>query len=189
MLAPLMSRLRGFREDRDGSYSIEAILVLPMLAWAILAMFSYFDGLRLANANIKAAHTISDVLSRESSPINDAYIDGTYRLMTFLINRGYDSALRVSVYRYDGDDQQFEVMWSETRGTSGQMNAATPEQNRARLPITADGDTIIVVETWMDYRSAFVMGLKDTTLFNFVVTSPRFAPQVLFDDGTLVSTS
>lgn len=176
----MTSRFRRFAKDTDGSYSIETVLMLPMLVWAMLAMFSYFDGLKLANINIKAAHTISDVLSRETDPVDRAYIDGTARLLDFLISRNYDKSLRISVFRYDGEDDEFELVWSDARGSIDGFTDADVARISDRLPITADGDTIITVETWLDYRSAFVMGLTDTTLYNFLVTSPRFAPQLLW---------
>lgn len=177
----LFSMLSRFRRNSEGSYSVETILLLPMLAWAILAMYSYFDGLRLANVNVKAAHTISDILSRETEPVNDSFIDGTERLFAFLVNRSYEKSLRVSVFRFDGPDDEFDLVWSEARGTVAAYTDGTADAAAGRLPITANGDTVIVVETWMNYRSAFVMGLSDTVLYNFLVTSPRFAPQLLWE--------
>ncbi|WP_226779237.1 TadE/TadG family type IV pilus assembly protein [Oceaniglobus trochenteri] len=182
----LKSLLHRFGRDNDGSYSVESILLLPMLAWAILAMFSYFDGLRLANVNIKATHTISDILSRETAPVNDSYIDGLEQLQAFLVNRNYDKSLRVSVLRFDGDANAFDLVWSEARGDKAAYPDASPVAQH--LPATADGDIVIVVETWMDYRSAFVMGLTDTTLYNFMVTSPRFAPQLLWEGAAPATT-
>ena len=174
-------RFDRFKRDTDGSYSVEAILLLPMLAWAILAMYSYFDGLRLANVNVKAAHTIGDILSRETDVINDEYIDGLESLYSFLVNRSYRKSVRVSVFQFDGDDDEFDLIWSEGRGSYPGYTAATAATATPRLPITADGDIVIAVETWMAYQSAFVMGLTDTTLYNFLVTSPRYAPQLLWE--------
>lgn len=184
----LKSLLGRFGRDTEGSYSVETILLLPMLAWAILAMYSYFDGLRLSNVNVKAAHTISDILSRETEPVNDSFIDGTERLFAFLVNRSYEKSLRISVFRYDEPDDEFDLIWSEARGTISAYTAATAAPAAARLPITANGDTVIVVETWMNYSSAFVMGLTDTLLYNFLVTSPRFAPQLLWEQPGTPST-
>jgi len=184
----LKSILARFSRDSEGSYSVETILMLPMLAWAILAMYSYFDGLRLANVNVKAAHTISDILSRETEPVNDNFIDGTERLFAFLVNRSYEKSVRITVLRFDGDDDEFDLIWSEARGSHAAYTTANAGGIHDRLPITADGDTIIVVETWMNYRSAFVMGLTDTVLYNFLVTSPRFAPQLLWENQAAPTT-
>lgn len=185
MLNFVKLRLARFSKGSEGSYSIETILVLPMLAWAILAMFSYFDGLRLSNVNIKASHTISDILSRETDLIDDDYMDSASQLLAFLINRSYPTSLRVSAFKYDEDEAGFDMLWSEARGGYPALTGTFEVAVKNRLPITADGDTVIVVETWMDYRTAFVMGLTDTTLYNFVVTSPRFAPTLLWDDGSI----
>ncbi|WP_102108257.1 TadE/TadG family type IV pilus assembly protein [Oceaniglobus roseus] len=176
--------LRRFLRNSEGSYSVETILLLPMLAWGVLAFFSYFDGLRLANVNIKAAHTIGDVLSRETDPVNASFIDGTDRLLTFLINRPYQISLRVSVFKYNADETDFDLVWSQSRGSHAALSDADAATVTPRLPITANGDSIIVVETWMDYRPPFVMGLSETTFYNFVVTSPRYSPQLKWDDGS-----
>jgi hypothetical protein len=41
-----------------------------------------------------------------------------------------------------------------------------------------DGDTVILVETWVEFEPALRIGLEDTTYREFIVTRPRFAPRI-----------
>lgn len=176
------NRLAGFLRDTEGSYSIESLLVLPMLIWALLACFSFFDGLRQANVNIKAAHTIGDLLSREGEiSIDPEYMDGIHDVLRFLVQSPTDPRLRVSVVEFDGSEDAFELVWSRARGG---IDALTEIDDLVpHLPDAAGGRQLIVVETRTDYEAPFTMGLSDTTLSNLVVIKPRFAPTLTWNDG------
>ena len=169
---------RRFARDQSGSLSIEAVLVLPMLAWVLLACFSYFDGLRQANVNIKAAHTISDMLSRETAQVDAGYMTGLNKVLDFLVYSPNPTALRVTVARYDDEARGFDLRWSHSTGRYPAVTAAGLSRMGDRIPMTADGAEVILVETWMDYHAPFVFGLGDQEIYNFVVTSSRFAPEL-----------
>lgn len=184
MFAILTNRLRAFRRDQTGSFSIEAVLVLPLMAWVILSAYSHFDGLRQENINIRAAHTLSDMLSRETEPVDSAYLAGMQTTLDFLTGNRHATALRVSVFSYDDEDDSFILTWSEgTNGKAG-LDEAGREVLAERLPATANGDTIIAVETWIDYRAPFEWGLKDTLLHQMVSTRARYVPQLVFRDDS-----
>lgn len=185
-LSFLAHRLRHYRRSERGSFSIEAVLVLPLMAWVILAAFSHFDGLRQNNINIKAAHTLSDMLSRETVPIDAAYVEGMQGVLDFLTGNRFRTALRISVFRYDDADEAFVLQWSEATGTLPGLTEDTQNEIDGSLPATADGDTIIAVETWIDYRAPFTTGLEDTVLYQLASTRARYVPQLVFrfEDGT-----
>lgn len=191
VLPSITRRLSRFGRGEGGSSSIEAVIILPLMAWAILACFSYFDGLRQNNINIKAAHTLSDMLSRETVPIDADYLDGMQDVLTYLVGGRNNAALRVSVFQYDEDEEEFVLNWSEgTNGTDG-LTEDTKYLVEDRLPVTANGDTIITVETWIDYRALYSYALDDTVLYQFTVTRARYAPQLIFEyaDGTTSATA
>lgn len=165
--------------------------MLPMMAWAILSAFSYFDGLRQDNINIKAASTLSDMLSRETVSIDDEYIDGMQRVLTFLTGGRFNTALRVSVFQYDSDSEQFVLNWSQATNATPALTADTQYLVEDRLPLTAGGDTIITLETWIDYRALYTYALEDTVLYQFTVTRARYIPQLVYEfpDGTTTAES
>ncbi len=174
--------LRRFADDTRGSVSLELLLVFPLLIWAYLGLFVYFDGYRQQNVNLKAAYTVADMLSRETGAIDEAYIEGLNKTMTWLTYGRQDTTLRVSVVTYDLASDSHFLVWSEGAGSTPRLkqeNVAT--YLTPKIPAMPDGDTAIIVETWATYRPLTDVGLPDATpLNNFVVVSPRFVPQLLF---------
>ena len=165
--------LGRFLFKEDGGMAVETVLVFPMLCWAYLATFVYFDAFRVQSTTAKAAYTISDQLSRETNYITPNYLDAVYRLHEFLTTSNQDTDLRVSVIRYT-DDNGYEVRWSKTRGLVAELQTADLNSISDQLPVMPDNEVVVVVENWLDYEPAFTVGLGDFTFNNLVVTRPRF---------------
>lgn len=177
-------RLRLFRAEQSGTVTIEAVIMLPILFWAFCALYTFFDAYRYTSIAHKTAYTISDAISRETNPIDDAYLDGQHGLMSFLTRSSSTHRMRVTVVRHDANEDEYLVEWSQVRGPV----TAHPDGDASalvdQLPTMVDEERMIVVETWSDYEPPFNIGLADTTIQTFVFTRPRFAPQVLFDAST-----
>ena len=178
---------RNLREE-SGSFSVEAILMFPLLAWAFIAMFVFFEGLRESNINLKAAYTVSDLLSRqEQEIINDDFMDGMHRIYAWLSRSAQPVQLRVTVIQYDEANDEHVKVWSEGVGVLGLEQEAINENVTPHVPILADAAVAIVVETWAEYEPIVDVGLADTELYNIVVTTPRFAGLLRYEgigDGT-----
>ena len=80
----ILPTLRKNLADERGSFSVEAILMFPLLVWAFMAMYVFFEGLRESNINLKATYTISDLLSRETDEINMNYLNGINEVYAWL---------------------------------------------------------------------------------------------------------
>lgn len=184
----ILNRIRRFGRDENGSYSLEAMLLFPIMAWAYIGMFIFFDAYRQQNVNLKASYTISDMLSRETELINMAYLDGMNKVLDYLTYSRFDTYLRVTVVYYDADIDRHILVWSEgTRNKPSLNQEEVEEQLSPHIPIMADTDTAIVVETWAAYEPIASVGIPPVSFENIVVTSPRFAPQLNFEgygDGT-----
>jgi len=178
---PLFQRLRAFAADTRGSVSVEFVLVMPMLFWAFMATYVYFDGYRQSSVNLKAAYTISDLISRETNVINDDYIDAMHSLLKTLVRTRSEVKLRISVIRFDEDDNRYYVDWSEARGYETVRDNDNIRVIHNRLPNMPDNERVILVETRNHFVPLFNIGMDDKLLKNFVFTRPRFAPQVLFE--------
>lgn len=168
--------------DEKGSISVEAILMFPMLAWAFMAMFVFFEGLRESNINLKATYTVSDLLSRETDLINEDYLDGMNAIYAWLSRSAQPVQMRVTVVRYDQATLNHVNVWS--RGINGKPDLQQSQINEfiaPHVPIMADAATAIVVETWALYDPIIDMGLTDTEIYNIVVTSPRFTEQLMLE--------
>lgn len=173
---------RQFAKDGSGSVAVEAVLILPFLLWAFLASFVYYDAFRQSSINLKAAYTIGDMLSRETAAVNDAYVNSLQSLFAFLAKDGSDPAVRVSVARWDEDDDRYELDWSEGRANRPPLSEENINAMRDRLPNLPDNERVILVETWSTYKPTFNVGLKEDLLYNLVFTSPRFAPQLVWEN-------
>lgn len=177
----LSRKLAGFKSEERGSIAVEAVIILPMLFWTYLALYATFHSYRTYAVNQKAAYTIGDMISRETNPIDAAYLDGTRSLLMYLTNgRSDDTSVRVTIVRYDADSETYLREWSQAKGYA---TSATDEEVAgwdARLPVMSDNERIIVVETYLQYDPPFDTGLAQREVRNFVFTKPRYAPQVLW---------
>ena len=187
----LFSRLRRFRDETDGNVTIEFVLAMPILFWAFMASFVFYDGYRQSTVNLKAAYTIGDLISRETEEINDNYIDSMHNLLTMMVDSASsgDVDLRISVVRWDEADDRYYVDWSANRGFSEELADANVMELETRLPVMPDNERVILIETNNLFRPLFRVGLDDIDLENFVFTRPRFVSQVVWevndvDDGT-----
>lgn len=185
----LRARLRAFAGDfaRDtkGTVAVESIVLLPLVIWTYVAMFTFFDMLRMKSVNQKAAFTIADAYSRETQKINDTYVDSTFTLFQGL-TRVSNPGLRVTVISYDQDTDKYTVKWSERRGAAApsQLNDNNVNSLRSWLPRIASGDEFILLETWNDYKIPFKIGMDDWQMKSHVFMNPRFADQLKWDDGS-----
>lgn len=165
--------------------------MLPLLVWAYLAMFVYWEAFRIENTNTKAAYTLADALSREADPIDMDYIDGMENLYSFLTREQFPTSIRVSSIGWDTGTDNYKVLWSRTAGYAAELTTADVEKMGAILPAFPSGDTIVLVETDLSYTPAFNIGLNAREMTQFVYMRPRFVSAVPFVgvDGAVASDS
>jgi hypothetical protein len=168
--------LTRFARAEEGSISVEAMLIFPILLWCYLGTFVFFDAYRSQSTNLKAAYTIGDTISREADDITPAYLDSLSELHRFLVHEDTGMArLRVTIYRYQASDRTYRVRWSRTRGGGLQMTDAVLATLRGNLPVMPNNEIAILVETWVGYSPAYSVGLEDFIFTDLVVTRPRFS--------------
>lgn len=190
MLRAIRQVLARFRREEDGTLAIETVLIFPVLCWAYLATFIYFDAFRVQSQTLKAAYTISDQMSRETGYISPTYLKSLYKLHELLTFSNQPSTVRVSVVTFDGDTEQYHVRWSRwiQGGTiqSGSNYALTDTKIpdiEDQLPVMPSNEVVIVMENWLSYEPAFSVGLNAFNFQNLIVTRPRFnAAQVCWND-------
>lgn len=173
--------LKRFGQDTSGAVTIEFVLIMPFLFWAFMASYVYFDGYRQSATNLKAAFTISDLISRETDPINDEYIDSMHNLLELMTRSTSRIELRISVLRWDEDDDRYYVSWSEARNMAEILTDANVDQITDSLPTMSDQDRLILVETANTFVPLYNVGMENKELNNFVYSRPRFAPQVIWE--------
>lgn len=182
--ATLRHWIKRFSRDEDGSIAVEMMILLPILFWAFLTLFSIFDAYRKHSMNQKAAFTIGDMISRETALVDQAYLNGTQTLLAYLTNEKItDTSIRITSVKYDADNNVYKRDWSKTKGWVPELKNNDISNWHHRLPIMPHNERIMVVETFVKYDPPYNTGLTDHQIVNFVFTRPRYAPQVLWDNN------
>jgi len=200
----LLRPFARFVKDDRASVTMEAVMVLPLLLWGYFGMFILYDGYRALSSNIRASYTISDMLSRETNPIDQAYLNGLNDIQDVLTQSNYRTVLRVTVARYtdtDGDGEvdpgEHTLEWSNSTTGKDPITAANFQTAIIDyLPAMQDTGVLVVVETWMAYVPFMNITLEqlytpgpasDRVVFGpfyfegLVTTRPRFANQLCWE--------
>lgn len=175
--------LARFRRDQEGYVTLEAMIIMPVLLWLFAACWVYFDAFRQQSVNQKANFVISDMLSRETASIDDAYVDSSYELLKLLTQaEATGTSLRLTLVEYDAKKENWDFLWSDSRGAPSALNNGDMGDYQNRLPIAMDGDQLIIVETWDDHNPVFNVGLNDFTITAYSFNRPRYAPKMVIAD-------
>jgi hypothetical protein len=192
--AAALGRLRAavlrFRDETLGSLSVEAVVILPVLMWAYTANLVWFDSFRVQNTNIKAGYAVADTLSRQTDIVTPEFIDGMRDLYAFLSASRNRADLRVTSIGRDPVTGSPRAAWSYATGDLPTLTNADLLDRADVIPMLTPGDTIIFVETIMDYVPPINVGLRARTFTNVIPTRPRFAPQIVFqleEDGDILA--
>lgn len=194
MFRTLRARLARFLAGSDGSMSAELVIILPVLmAWVAMSLV-FYDGYHQRVVNQKAAYTLSDLISRElDDPVGPKYINGLDKVFDFLTGQASsDGGIRVTVvYCKDNcsagaSGRELTVDWSYSTSsthsalTSSDINGSYLDE----IPLAAKGDRQILVETYLEFQPILDIGLRDDIVMEmFVVTRPRFVPQLVWDSN------
>ncbi len=185
MRAALARPFRRFARAQGGAISVETVIMVPVLIATLVGMTAIWDGFRHRNAGLKAAVTVSDAISRETSPIDTAYIDRMDALFAFLAGARGDSSLRVSVVAntltVDGMGEELALRWSAS-SDPGLPAVSAAADLAAHIPEMAVGDQVIVVESWLDWTPPATSQVVGRTFQEVTVARARFVPQVLWRD-------
>ena len=193
LIRSLRMRLFDFSRDDRGAMESEGILASTFLIWWYISSFQYFDAFKQKNINLKAAYTIADMVSRETgpasgdisaAPINQTYINVMNTIFDYLTYTRKPTYVRVSSVYFDDNDNKLRIDWSATSGTGHQVLTTPLLQNFAgSVPVMVNGDTVILVETFMAYEPIFSIGINAQVYKTFITTSPRFSSCVPWNTG------
>lgn len=174
----LKRQLTRFRDQEDGLVMTEFLLMLPLLIWTFMALFIYWDAFRTINQAQKAAYSISDLMSRQSD-VTPQFVDGMQALSTYLMNDSPDVKLRITSVEYDQQENKHYVLFSRSpQSKMTPLTNTTLAAKKDHIPLMADNDSVIIIETSISYDPAFEVGIPTQTFDNFVVARPRYYRRV-----------
>jgi Flp pilus assembly pilin Flp len=176
----LLSQLRRFARDSRGSVNIEAILFFPLLVGLIAASMVFYDGFRRDSLTHKAAFTVGDMVSRETTALTPDYLAGARSLTATLVGAEVaDVSVRLTQVTYNARRDRLRANWSHAAGPhTGPLSNAQLRDRAADLPPLAHGERVILVDVFVDHDWAMDVGLSDGTFLASAVTRPRFAPRL-----------
>lgn len=176
----LTRSLKAFLRDDRGLILVEGMLMMPLLIWAFIALMVYWDLFRTMNVTQKAAYSIADLLSRQSV-VTTNFVDGLQEVADFLAPESPDVRMRITSMQYDAGEDEYVWLWSLSPGGKVAVHDQGSIQDlRPLIPIMDDLDSVIIVETWVDYEPDFdtgtlnfAPGVEGQTFTQFIVTRPR----------------
>lgn len=138
--------LAGFTRDTRGSVSVETIIILPLLLWALVATVVFFDAFRSRQQVQLAALAVSDLISRETEMLTTDYLEGMNDVFDFLADTRRPTRMRISSLIWNSADQRNQVQWSYgTRGlaplTDPVFTALAADDHQSLLQLFGDDET------------------------------------------------
>jgi hypothetical protein len=94
----LKHRFGTFLRDEDGLILAEGLLMLPLVIWALVAMFIYWDVFRTINVTQKAAYGVADLLSRQRAELSVNFANGLQEVVDFLTPGGHPVKVRITSF-------------------------------------------------------------------------------------------
>lgn len=177
--------LLRFRDAAEGVIAVEMVVMLPFLIWMTATSFELYEVHRFKANRVKATYTVADLLSREMLQADTALLNTAETIFDAQTMDDGVNQLRMSVVRFIGATETYEVVWSRLRG-DGPLTALTTSavaDAHDELPLLEGGEELIIVESHSVYMPAFEFpGLNnDYTVSTRVFTGIRFLPQLCFE--------
>ena len=180
----LLDALRRFGRDRVGSMVVESVMILPLMIWAFAGTFTIFEAFRIETLNTRTSYTIGDALSRETNEVTPAYIEGLNDVFQAMTQADADTILRVTVVEWDEETQKFILKWSYSTAGKNPITNETLMSIQPHIPSSADAETSIIVETWMQFNPLFIDIIDPIQFAHINITRPRFAAQLPWNPRT-----
>lgn len=186
----MFSTLRKFLKRDDGSLSVEAVIILPVILVVFMATFTYFDVFRAKSQALKANYAISDLLSRDDN-VTPVEMQGAGKLFRYLTQSSNKSWVRATVVwckkRCNKPNRRLVVAWSRGYNQSERLTTAEVRAHyNDKLPKMYQGEYLLMIETAASYAPPFNgewHGIYPMYMTDLVVTKPRGAPKICYNNA------
>lgn len=167
--------LKAFWRDDRGSLTVEFMLWLPLLAFWLILSIGVYDAFMTRNQVAKAAHTISDIVTRQVT-FGDADFLDIVDLQGRLLTRAREgSEIRITSIELNGG--QLKVLWSKaTAGLDPLIDETIPVDH---IPTMAELDGVVLTEVYVPWTPfAENYGLTSHTWSFLIPSRPRFVSKL-----------
>ena len=174
--------LRRFARDTQGTMSVEAVMILPVLVWAFIAFTVMWDAYRVKNLAQRATYTVADIISRERAQVRRVFITNYLRVFRYATEATGDlnsanvtttpHVLRVTSVMFsegsdeDDEDDVISVAWSKSTDPARMPEWTTETINQIadQIPAMLDGDNVVVVDTRLRWQPKFTAQMAGSLL-------------------------
>ena len=178
MLLRRNGKNRFHLRDENGSFSVEAVLIIPLLL--LIMVFSYvaYDGFRYKTQLRVAANTIVDLISRQSDELTDEFIENQNDMFSLLTSSRHSAAIRVSSVEHVSLSEGLNIKWSH--GTRNLPSVNEISEFVEPIPPILPGDTEVVVEVFGEWSPLIrIPGLDNSVDISIQASAkPRFTREV-----------
>ena len=169
---------QAFLRDQTGAAVVETMLWLPVLIFAWLAVFGFWDTYRDRATVQKATFAVADILSREMVPVTNGYLDTLGLMVDRLTAQGMAVSKSFAAYRRNSDGT-VTLIWSYAPANNGTaLSQSDLTAMAANLPAIKANTTAILVKSAATYNSTLRAPLNDLvfsgTVNSTVVLQPRY---------------
>lgn len=174
----LGAAIRRLLHDREGVAAIEFALLAPLLLALLMGTVTLFDLFRASQNVEKATFTAGDILSRQST-INAAYLQSTFSTVTTLVG-GDATQISMRVSSIKRTLSTYSVDWSKVTGKAVPL-LTTSTIPTSRIPDIADGDSVLVIDTFVPHSAIFsIAGFNAITFNSMSAYRPRFTSSIAY---------
>ena len=199
----LNQRVRSFLRAETGTVTVESVIILPILFFAVMALFTYFDAYRKQSLALKANYAVADFLSRNYK-YDRQTLEGLDELFEYMSKTGESSWVRVTTVECPAtntltqcndevprklefkDGRRLHSKASNNSGITGHTKATMREFLGPHIPKMYVGESLFVVETVAKYKPMFPgrwTGIYSRDFEHIVVTGSREYDDLCFENG------
>ncbi|CUH40749.1 hypothetical protein JSE7799_03484 [Jannaschia seosinensis] len=171
-----------FLSNEDGSMSIEAVLVLPLLCFLFMAGFSYFDGYRRDATMSKATYAVADLLSRRRDVVRPFDLEGLENIYeTMVFSTEEETYMRFTeIERVPDADGGLQITWSYATDGQKAMSDRALDLLKGRIPRFDIGKRVLLVQAYTIDQPDFRVFLPDRIVDTIHLVSARYERCIAF---------
>jgi hypothetical protein len=175
-----MARRPSFLRREVGALSVEAAILFPVLALAMLASVDFYDAYRREATLAKAGYAIADLVAQQAR-LRPGELDSLSAMLAGLNGGGAAPQLRLSVIGRDRDG--LTLRGSETMAGGTALDRAALARLAPRIPPMREGEALTVIEVFAVHRARVAVGLPERRVHHVIATPQALGVPLVIGGG------
>ena len=185
------SPIKRFLSDANGTVTVEAVLIFPLMFWLLIFGPVTFDIVRERTAVVRNTYMVAKGLSMQKPDdpystyegLSDEFLSFYKSAFNELFSGDVTTGLRITEVEKHPDTGAIQVAWEDEDPNNG--FSTTVASNMANMqdsfPHFTDAECLLMVEGWRDYSSiiqwrflGYTVGWKDKRIYHRAFIRPRY---------------